>query len=198
MNYFPCSQQFSIQEIWRWVHRCYGDELGLTSDDEDYIPPGEEKLAAARLSLDSLDVSFWLCIYYVNAKVLLMWDYSYFKNSSSQLYTFIWVVFDFVFWAKKCNLNLLSIPGVLCCKWNSNGSVGWYTRRNGTREYFIDPISCFISQQQLIRKAISRSWNGINRASNRYEWYNGIWCRESCWYDIPCLHGKIPSDICVH
>lgn len=29
----------SMQEIWQWVHSCYGDELGLTSDDDDYIPP---------------------------------------------------------------------------------------------------------------------------------------------------------------
>lgn len=27
------------QEIWQWVHSCYGEELGLTSDDEDYIDP---------------------------------------------------------------------------------------------------------------------------------------------------------------
>ncbi|XP_036327831.1 protein Aster-B-like isoform X3 [Rhagoletis pomonella] len=27
------------QEIWQWVHNCYGDELGLTTDDEDYIDP---------------------------------------------------------------------------------------------------------------------------------------------------------------
>ncbi|XP_075226665.1 protein Aster-B-like isoform X2 [Lycorma delicatula] len=31
-------QSLSLQEIWQWVHSCYGDELGLTSDD-DYIPP---------------------------------------------------------------------------------------------------------------------------------------------------------------
>ncbi|XP_017855148.1 protein Aster-B isoform X3 [Drosophila busckii] len=30
---------FSPQEIWRHVHSCYGDELGLTTDDEDYIDP---------------------------------------------------------------------------------------------------------------------------------------------------------------
>ncbi|XP_055858520.1 protein Aster-B isoform X2 [Episyrphus balteatus] len=27
------------QEMWQWVHNCYGDELGLTTDDEDYIDP---------------------------------------------------------------------------------------------------------------------------------------------------------------
>ena len=26
-------------ELWQWVHSCYGDELGLTSDDDDYIAP---------------------------------------------------------------------------------------------------------------------------------------------------------------
>ncbi|XP_030555804.1 protein Aster-A [Drosophila novamexicana] len=33
------NKQFSQQEIWRYVHNCYGDELGLTTDDEDYIDP---------------------------------------------------------------------------------------------------------------------------------------------------------------
>lgn len=28
------------QELWQQVHTCYGDELGLTSDDEDYVDPG--------------------------------------------------------------------------------------------------------------------------------------------------------------
>lgn len=31
------------QKMWQWVHECYGDELGLTSDDEDYIAPGTEE-----------------------------------------------------------------------------------------------------------------------------------------------------------
>ncbi|XP_047104393.1 protein Aster-B-like isoform X1 [Schistocerca piceifrons] len=50
-------QQLSMQEIWQWVHTCYGDELGLTSDDEDYIAPVSEEekqsSAAVRLSVDS-------------------------------------------------------------------------------------------------------------------------------------------------
>ncbi|XP_062143229.1 protein Aster-B isoform X2 [Drosophila sulfurigaster albostrigata] len=33
------NKQFSPQEIWRYVHNCYGEELGLTTDDEDYIDP---------------------------------------------------------------------------------------------------------------------------------------------------------------
>ncbi|KAK9511876.1 hypothetical protein O3M35_000448 [Rhynocoris fuscipes] len=32
-------QPMSTQEMWQWVHTCYGDELGLTSDDDDYIAP---------------------------------------------------------------------------------------------------------------------------------------------------------------
>lgn len=37
------------------VHQCYGDELGLTSDDEDYVAPGcpEEEKLSGRLSMDS-------------------------------------------------------------------------------------------------------------------------------------------------
>ena len=26
-------------ELWQWVHYSYGDELGLTSSDDDYVPP---------------------------------------------------------------------------------------------------------------------------------------------------------------
>ncbi|XP_023170672.2 protein Aster-B isoform X3 [Drosophila hydei] len=33
------NKQFSPQEIWRYVHNSYGEELGLTTDDEDYIDP---------------------------------------------------------------------------------------------------------------------------------------------------------------
>lgn len=43
-------------DVWQLVHSCYGDELGLTSDDEDYVPPlpspDDEKLST-RLSLES-------------------------------------------------------------------------------------------------------------------------------------------------
>lgn len=36
------------------MHQCYGEELGLTSDDEDYIAPRtEEDKLSARLSLES-------------------------------------------------------------------------------------------------------------------------------------------------
>ncbi|KAK9711679.1 GRAM domain-containing protein 1B-like [Popillia japonica] len=49
------NKPMSTQEIWHWVHQCYGDELGLTSDDEDYIAPGgaEEEKLSGRLSIDS-------------------------------------------------------------------------------------------------------------------------------------------------
>ncbi|XP_070773333.1 protein Aster-B-like [Enoplosus armatus] len=30
------------KELWHFVHQCYGSELGLTSDDEDYVPPDED------------------------------------------------------------------------------------------------------------------------------------------------------------
>lgn len=42
--------------MWQLVHACYGDELGLTSDDEDYVPPlsaAEEEKLPTRLSVDS-------------------------------------------------------------------------------------------------------------------------------------------------
>lgn len=41
------------------VHQCYGTELGLTSDDEDYIPPvTEEDKLSVRLSDSFIEVSF--------------------------------------------------------------------------------------------------------------------------------------------
>lgn len=49
-------QPMSSQELWQWVHQSYGDELGLTSDDEDYnyIAPGsEEDKLSSRLPIDS-------------------------------------------------------------------------------------------------------------------------------------------------
>ncbi|GLH00378.1 GRAM domain-containing protein 1B [Gryllus bimaculatus] len=50
-------RQMSMQEMWQWVHTCYGDELGLTSDDEDYIPPTADddkpSLLSGRFSVDS-------------------------------------------------------------------------------------------------------------------------------------------------
>jgi len=27
------------QELWQWVHYSYGEDLGLSSDDDDYIAP---------------------------------------------------------------------------------------------------------------------------------------------------------------
>ncbi|XP_065085355.1 protein Aster-B-like [Ochlerotatus camptorhynchus] len=45
------------QELWQWVHTCYGDQLGLTSDDEDYIDPYDkntEKDTIDKLSLEDL------------------------------------------------------------------------------------------------------------------------------------------------
>ncbi|XP_063225592.1 protein Aster-B-like isoform X2 [Bacillus rossius redtenbacheri] len=56
-------QQMSMQEMWQWVHTCYGDELGLTSDDEDYIPPASEddkSQTGVRLSVDSFGEDFSL------------------------------------------------------------------------------------------------------------------------------------------
>jgi len=38
-------QIMSDQELWQWVHYSYGEDLGLSSDDDDYIPlSAEEKV----------------------------------------------------------------------------------------------------------------------------------------------------------
>ncbi|XP_077280305.1 protein Aster-B isoform X2 [Temnothorax americanus] len=49
-------EPMSMAEMWQLVHTCYGDELGLTSDDEDYVPPlpvGDDDKLATRLSVES-------------------------------------------------------------------------------------------------------------------------------------------------
>lgn len=43
----------SMQEMWQWVHACYGQELGLTSEDEDYIEPLPMVEGNSRLSMES-------------------------------------------------------------------------------------------------------------------------------------------------
>lgn len=35
----PPAQTLSPRELWHLVHQCYGSELGLTSEDEDYVCP---------------------------------------------------------------------------------------------------------------------------------------------------------------
>ena len=35
-------QPLCPKELWHFVHQCYGSELGLTSDDEDYVPPDDD------------------------------------------------------------------------------------------------------------------------------------------------------------
>ena len=42
----------STQELWHWVHSCYGDELGLTSDDDDYIAPATNDISNPQLQDD--------------------------------------------------------------------------------------------------------------------------------------------------
>ncbi|XP_059613752.1 protein Aster-B-like isoform X2 [Phlebotomus argentipes] len=58
-------KQMQPQEMWQWVHNCYGDELGLTSDDEDYIDPyedrdypkGNQQMDKLKISTDSISES---------------------------------------------------------------------------------------------------------------------------------------------
>lgn len=72
-------------EMWQLVHSCYGDELGLTSDDEDYVPPlppaDEEKLST-RLSVESFSevisqVIFSMGYFNVSLYILLATYFSY-------------------------------------------------------------------------------------------------------------------------
>jgi hypothetical protein len=76
----------SMQEMWQWVHTCYGDELGLTSDDDDYIPPvnEEDKLSgiSVRLSMDSFsEVSLRLTLLFCRSWIMeSKWDYLFLSS----------------------------------------------------------------------------------------------------------------------
>ncbi len=37
-------QTLSPKELWHIVHQCYGTELGLTSEDDDYVSPTAEHM----------------------------------------------------------------------------------------------------------------------------------------------------------
>ena len=37
-------QPLSPKELWHIVHQCYGTELGLTSEDDDYVSPTAEHM----------------------------------------------------------------------------------------------------------------------------------------------------------
>ena len=48
----------SPQELWQWVHYSYGEDLGLTSSDDDYAAPtkdDEEKFLTQILTQEELD-----------------------------------------------------------------------------------------------------------------------------------------------
>lgn len=50
-------KSMNTAEMWQLVHACYGDQLGLTSDDEDYVPPlppADDKKLSSQLSVESL------------------------------------------------------------------------------------------------------------------------------------------------
>jgi hypothetical protein len=50
-------QSLTNQELWQLVHSCYGEELGLTSDDEDYVSStGMDEETAATLANSPLSM----------------------------------------------------------------------------------------------------------------------------------------------
>ncbi|XP_052804173.1 protein Aster-B-like isoform X2 [Mya arenaria] len=50
-------QPLPPQEMWNWVHSCYGDDLGLTSSDDDYVPPLSNSEGKDFLSIKSANTS---------------------------------------------------------------------------------------------------------------------------------------------
>ncbi|KFM75932.1 GRAM domain-containing protein 1B, partial [Stegodyphus mimosarum] len=49
-------QPMTSQELWQWVHISYGEELGLTSDDDDYVAPPilDDELKSSKHSEQSI------------------------------------------------------------------------------------------------------------------------------------------------
>ena len=45
------------QELWQWVHYNYGEELGLTSSDDDYLPPTQDDELSFNKRLQTEEVS---------------------------------------------------------------------------------------------------------------------------------------------
>ena len=50
-------QPMSPQELWQWVHYNYGEELGLTSSDDDYLPPSQDEELSFSAKLQTEEVS---------------------------------------------------------------------------------------------------------------------------------------------
>ncbi|KAI0212344.1 Protein Aster-B [Lamellibrachia satsuma] len=50
-------QPMSPQELWQWVHYNYGEELGLTSSDDDYLPPSQDEELSFNAKLQTEEVS---------------------------------------------------------------------------------------------------------------------------------------------
>lgn len=116
-------------ELWQWVHSSYGDELGLTSDDDDYVAPSTEddtktntstvhsdrvcessslNTSLKLYSVDSLDVSthahYFFILYMINVSCgFFLWLYllcSYTPENSVCVYLFLVKEFYFM-----CNLH---------------------------------------------------------------------------------------------
>ena len=70
----------SSQELWQWVHSSYGNELGLTSSDDDYVSPrqsiGDKDGMAEDYSQTSKVIDFSIFICLPDEKML---DFSIFK-----------------------------------------------------------------------------------------------------------------------
>lgn len=43
------------QEVWQSIHNVYGDQLGLTSDDEDYIDPSNDKAVSLNVDTNAIN-----------------------------------------------------------------------------------------------------------------------------------------------
>ncbi|KAK5614054.1 hypothetical protein CRENBAI_011772 [Crenichthys baileyi] len=60
-------KSLSPKELWHIVHQCYGTELGLTSEDDDYVSPTSEHMNGLLTGVESVSVTDLLDLSTVSA-----------------------------------------------------------------------------------------------------------------------------------
>lgn len=90
----------SSQELWQWVHFSYGEELGLTSDDDDYVAPilidEDVKSKHSDQSIKYLEKSFEkgdLCLQEIASDLLIEEE-----NSVNIMFTFFFLIHILIVW----------------------------------------------------------------------------------------------------
>lgn len=86
-------QSLSPKELWHIVHQCYGTELGLTSEDDDYVSPTAEHMNGLLWVLMCKN----MLIYMYSCLILLIYVCRHFKNLTEKKECEV-VYFRNIFW----------------------------------------------------------------------------------------------------